>query len=392
MIGILGSGQLAKMISEAAQGMGIPVTVLAASQSDPAVHSAAESQIGSWENPSDLTRFIAGKDRVLFENEFVPEKAFRTAGIASDDPLFEPRLSILYRLQDKWQQKLILNELQIPTSDAQLIRGQDLQALQDLDHRYGKGGWVLKWCRLGYDGKGTFLKSLDHSAALKFLEAADTRGVSIYAEAKVAFVRELAMVYARNHDGDFLHFPLVISEQRDGICFEVKGPASAFGVSLDLEKRAADYGRRLGDRLGLTGVYAIEFFEAPAVSDLKSTRDARGLWVNEIAPRVHNSGHYSQDACSFSQFQAHLAMALSQWKGERVLAPQAKPFFGMLNLIGETSGKSQAPKLPKDSKLILHWYQKTEIRPGRKMGHLNYFADSIEEFEKLAKSARDVKL
>lgn len=392
MIGILGSGQLAKMLSEAARGMGIQTSVLAQNSTDPAVSVADQSVLGNWEIPGDLTRFVSGKERVIFENEFVPEKSFRTAGFESESELFEPRLSLLYRLQDKWQQKLVLNELRIPTSDAQLLRA-DFSEFTELDSRYGKGGWVLKWTRMGYDGKGTFLKSEDHSAAAKFIEAARAKSAAVYAEKKVSFVRELAMLYARNRDGDFLHFPLVISEQRAGICFEVIGPATAFGVSKDLEARAADYGKRLGDRLGLTGAYAIEFFEAaPTEKDLSAGGDSRGLWVNEIAPRVHNSAHYSQDAASFSQFHAHLAMALGRWKGKAVKAPTTKPFFGMLNLIGSAS-VSPAPKalLPKDTKLVHHDYGKQELRPGRKMAHLNFFADSKEDFEKLRAEARSVE-
>ncbi len=385
------------MLAEAAFRLGYRPIVLAggsatsAPSDDPAAQVCPGAVFGSWEDPVALRRFLAQVDTVVFENEFVPRASFEAAGVTEDDARFFPRPRVLYRLQDKLEQKRVMAELGIPTAEYQLVlkaspaEKMDPAELEKLAKRWPRG-FVLKWSRLGYDGKGTWISPamspsgiLSDDAiksALEFCKLAQKKCVEVYAEEKIAFRRELAVIGCYSVDGKFSAYPLVISEQEKGICRRVMGPASLFGVSAVLEKQAQEITEKLARKLDLVGSFGMEFFET----------EQGQLKVNEIAPRVHNTGHYTQDAAECSQFENHWRAILGLPLGSTV--PTA-PAFGMLNLIG---GPTDSTALPEPSAHArLHWYGKTEFRPGRKLGHLNTRAASAAELEIRLKELADVE-
>lgn len=377
-LGIIGGGQLARMLAEAAFRLGYRPIVLAggsassAPSDDPAAQVCPGSVFGSWEDPVALRRFLAQVDTVVFENEFVPRESFEAAGVTEDDARFFPKPRVLYRLQDKLEQKQVLAELGIPTADFRVVADGNPIELEQFAKRWPQG-FVLKWARLGYDGKGTWLspetssKSSipDLTGAIEFCKQAKKKGVQVYAEEKIAFRRELAVIGCYSVAKQFTAYPLVISEQEKGICRKVKGPAALFGVSPSLEKQAQEMAGRLAKKLDLFGSFGVEFFET----------ENGELKVNEIAPRVHNTGHYTQDAAECSQFENHWRAVLGLPLGSTLTAPA----FAMLNLIGGPEGSTALPEPSTYARL--HWYGKSEFRPGRKLGHLNTRATSAAELE-----------
>ena len=235
-----------------------------------------------------------------------------------------------------------------------------------------KGKVVLKWTRQGYDGKGTFLfhSKRDLSRAIAFCKKGlAEKSAQVYAEAWIPFRRELALVSCANEQ-EQVFYPLVVTEQENGMCRRVSGPATQCGVSPQLEKQAQRMASQMAQELGILGAFAVEFFE---------TRAGR-LLVNEIAPRVHNSGHFSMNACPTSQFENHLRGVLGMPLGDT----QANAGFAMLNLITPVGSRRTA--IPEASHEVhLHWYGKREFIPGRKLGHLNAVASGKSSISLLFK-------
>jgi 5-(carboxyamino)imidazole ribonucleotide synthase len=372
-VGILGGGQLARMLVEAGKKLsqekiGLDIAVFLSDPSEPAAHITRNYQIGSPSKLEDLRNFFKNLDVLIFENEFldVPLLTKAAEGLKVE---FFPSLKAIELTQDKLSQKKILNDLQIPTSIHHIV-----SSLSDVE-KYFPAEAVLKWSRGGYDGKGTFFwkKNQSREKAEAFLKNSSS---TIYAEEKISFVRELAIQVSHSVSGEIVFFPLVISEQRDGVCHLVKGPASALGVSPSLESAAKVYAEKIAKTVPIVGTFAIEFFE---------TTDGK-LLVNELAPRVHNSGHYTLSAANVSQFENHLRAVL----GMPLQTVTTSPYFGMLNLLGPkhlaSAKKSKLPSQPPKETLSLYWYEKSEIRSGRKMGHINFSAKSLDEMNESLKA------
>jgi 5-(carboxyamino)imidazole ribonucleotide synthase len=356
------------MLAEAAEKLGLSPTVFAETDRHPAAQVARRRVIGDPSRAEDLSRFLAAGETIVFENEFMDtnllSRAAKTAGSE-----FRPSLRTLYALQDKLRQKQALERLAIPTAAYRAWEGDE--PLQDWVARAMEtfeDGAVFKWARQGYDGKGVFVAPPGDAAvagALKFCRDGAAMGVPVMAEEKVPYRRELALVACRSVTGEFAAYPLVVSEQQDGVCARVYGPASLVGVAPEAESKALDYARRLGEAAGLVGTYALELFE---------TADGR-LLVNEVAPRVHNSGHFTQDAADVSQFENHWRAVLGMPLG----STRSAPAFAMVNLLGPdglrfTSRKVELPPAPEP--LRVHWYGKDDVQPRRKLGHVNARGDS----------------
>lgn len=372
-VGILGGGQLAQMLLEAAgllrgplQGPSqVRACALADSKDSPA-SKVGSTEVGTLEDCASLKKFIDRSDWITFENEFVNEALLREAAAGRD--VFRPRLEAIAFLQDKLSQKQALSKLQIPYAATEAFSGDEshLEAwLKRVLNRFPQG-LVLKWAKFGYDGYGCSVLSSAHQIpdAVMFCKKAFQRGSRIFAEEKMEFVRELAILAVRSTQGEFVAYPLVISEQKNGACHKITGPAVQLGVNPELEKKARQHALVIAEGLMMEGAFALEFFEL---------KDGR-LLVNEIAPRVHNSAHYTQDACKASQFENHLRAIL----GMKLGSVEATPFFAMLNLLspGE-SEMTDPPSVP--TGLHLHWYQKSQLKKGRKMGHINWVgADRVE--------------
>lgn len=383
-VGILGGGQLGCMLADAALALGLSPFILAPLDSPAA--AIFPDRLIPWaasnapEDDRALADLFARAKDIAFENEFLDcDQLERVASRAVPERgvRFHPPLRAIRELQDKLRQKEILVDLGIPTAPFRRIEpGADTgMAVEGALAAY-EGNAVFKWSRLGYDGKGVRLASdtpEGRDAATAFCRESLARDVPAYAEQKVDFRRELAIIACRSEAGEFDAYPLVVSEQENGICKRVLGPATALGVPARIEREARTHAQRLAEAMGLTGVFALELFETVEGE----------LLVNEIAPRVHNSGHYTQDACRTSQFENHwraiLGPALGLCMGNTVPIGA----FGMLNLLGPDSldiemprSRSALPFASPGAPLRLHWYGKASVRPRRKVGHVNGVAPS----------------
>jgi 5-(carboxyamino)imidazole ribonucleotide synthase len=184
-------------------------------------------------------------------------------------------------------------------------------------------------------------------------------------------LNEYAMVGVRSINGDFIYYPLVETHQRNGVCRHIVGPATAFGAKSSLEVASAKICKKIAEELKIVGTFAIEFFLDPAGQ----------LLVNEIAPRVHNTGHFTQNIFATSQFENHLLAVL----GSRLIQPETPNFFAMYNFLGPDGvfGTVSAP-IPKvqsngQSNVHLHWYGKSGISPRRKLGHINFSSNDMSK-------------
>ena len=367
-IGLLGGGQLARMLAEQVLRLGLTPVVFADSANAPAAQVCREIHVGALDDVESLRRFFDDVDIVAFENEFVDTARLAEAAAESEsDVMFVPPLAAIAILQDKLSQKRILADQAIATAPflAQETDEPDSLFIDRVFARFPEGV-VFKWSRMGYDGHGVLFarNSDDRTRFTPFFERGRARGAATFAEARIDFVRELAMIAVRG-EGTTLYYPLVISQQERGICRYVHGPASAFGVAPPLEEAARSACASVADAAALTGAFALEFFETAGGE----------LLVNEIAPRVHNSGHYTQNACAASQFENHIRAAA----GMTLASVHAAPAFAMLNILGpegvDFSAETIEPPRP-GSHTFVHWYGKDRIKSRRKLGHINTVAES----------------
>jgi 5-(carboxyamino)imidazole ribonucleotide synthase len=385
-IGILGGGQLSLMLADAAVRIGLKPVVFAQSADEPAFRAHPNGVLGSITDEAALSHFFSKIDIVVFENEFVDcEKLARAA--QKHDVIFSPQLSTIALLQDKLQQKQVFGQLGIPSPEHfKLELGEQTEhSLRTAIDRFGH--CVLKWSRMGYDGKGVMLLDPQEDQliqAAEFCARAETLGSAVYAEEFVPFKRELAIVGVYSKTGEFLSYPVVVSEQENSMCARVFGPATQLGLSQDQEAAAKRYAEKLAKSVQLYGSFALEMFE---------TKDGR-IVANEVAPRVHNSGHYTQDACVTDQFENHWRAAL-----ERPLGPTDTTIgFAMFNFLGpddealcHASGAAGiVPEGGPHSRV--HWYVKAALRPRRKMGHINGAIDDIAALPELIRELEESKL
>ena len=340
-LGILGAGQLARMLALSGSPLGLRVRVLAANSAEPAAQVSGDVTIGSLTDESALKKFADGLDAITFESEFVDTDLLRRS-LPASVRLF-PSLEAIERIQDRLTQKQLLTDARIPTSP--WMKVNSLNDLETAHSRFSQG-YVLKQRRFGYDGYGTFVfregAPLDAGVLNK-------SKFGFIAEEFVPFKRELAISFVRSSDGKFLALPLVESVQRDSRCFSVCGPVKHAGVA----KLTASF-KKLMQQIDYLGILAVELFDT-----------GKQLLVNELAPRVHNSAHYSQNALQCDQFEYHLRAGLGM-----PLPPveMLRPGFAMVNLLGE--GGSEIHLSPSIAGK-LHWYGKSENREGRKLGHIN---------------------
>lgn len=349
-IGVVGGGQLALMLCEAGQARGIPVAIQSASDQDPAAASAQHQVIGA---PTDAiaTASLAGCcSGITFENEWIPVEALQS--LEQDGVLFKPSIQSLKPLVNKLSQRRLLDDLDLPSPDWVGLDEIELKtlALPD-DWRFPV---MAKAGHGGYDGKGTRVIK-DRLALSELLSSVVAKDWLL--EAWVPYDRELALVLSRDQQGRIRSFPLVETHQSSQVCDWVLAPAPADQL---LEATAYNIAASLLTHLNYVGVMALEFFYGP-----------QGLMVNEVAPRTHNSGHFSIEACNSSQFDQQLCITAGlPVPSTELVAPGAL----MVNLLGLGSDA----ELPLDERLTalqtipgshLHWYGKEEM-PGRKVGHV----------------------
>jgi 5-(carboxyamino)imidazole ribonucleotide synthase len=357
---MVGAGQLARMTQQAAVALGQSLRVLAARPDDPAALVTPEVVVGEHTDLDVLRDFAAGCDVLTFDHEHVaPEHlhALVAAGV-----VVQPRPEALRHAQDKLVMRRTLAGLGIGVPAF-----SEVTAVTDALRFGADHGWpcVLKAARGGYDGRGVWMLNTPSSAQRLVPELLDV-GTALLVEQSVPMRRELAAMVARSPFGQAAAWPTVQTVQREGVCVEVLAPAPDLdpGTAGDAEELAL----RVAGELGVTGLLAVELFETPA----------RQLLVNELATRPHNSGHWTIEGATTSQFEQHLRAVLDYPLGSTTaLAPVAV----MANVLG-----GAAPAMRIDERLHhmmarypeakAHLYGKAE-RPGRKIGHVTVLGQRL---------------
>jgi len=366
-LGILGGGQLARMTLQAAVGFGIDTAILADAADSPAGRLSAHVFVAGWDDIATLRAFAAEVDVVTLENEFVPAEILEFLEQQGVRAL--PNARTLRLVQDKLVQKQTLVQAKLPVADFIAVQGVD-----DVARAAADWGWpvILKARRNGYDGYGN--ATVAHAAAIEpALERLGWPERELMAERNIAFARELAVLVARNSQGDVACYPVVETVQRNHICHLVRAPAPVSEHTASEARRIALAAVGTVDGAGIT---AVEMFEL----------DNGDVLVNELAPRPHNSGHYSIDACITSQFENHVRAVLGLPLG----APELRAAAVMVNLLGsrngvaKPSGVGAALALPDTH---VHLYGKRDVRRGRKMGHLTSLGATLAEAEARALEA-----
>lgn len=341
-IGILGGGQLGRMLAVAAAQLGFDVAIYTDEKDGPATRVAAKATVGDYSDRAALAEFAKRVDVVTTEFENVPADAAE-ALIEAGARVF-PSPNALAIAQDRFDEKSFFASMNIATPPFAAIASQE-----DLDAAYGEigGPCILKTRRLGYDGRGQ----------IRLQSAADVKGA--YArlgapgilEGFCAFEREVSIIAARGQDGAIAYYDLCENEHAGGILTRTTLPANASG---GIASAACDAAQAVLEAFEYVGVLTIEFFVMP---------DGR-LVANEMAPRVHNSGHWTIEGALTSQFEQHIR-AVAGWP----LGPTTRiAAIEMLNLIGEDAARWG--ELAADPTARLHLYGKRDIRTGRKMGHV----------------------
>ncbi|MFG6445022.1 5-(carboxyamino)imidazole ribonucleotide synthase [Microbacterium sp. P07] len=371
-VGVVGGGQLARMMIAPAVELGIELRVLAEEPGMAA--SLAATAVGDYRDTDTVLAFARDVDVVTFDHEHVPHHvltALVAAGIA-----VHPGPDALAVAQDKLVLRARMAELGAPQPEWAAVADTDqLQAFID-DHG---GRAVVKTPRGGYDGKGVRVVSAGTEAADWFAALAeDARGGMLLVEELVDFSRELAQQVARTPSGMLRTYPVVETVQRNGVCAEVLAPAPR--ASAALAAAAEELGVAIAEGIGVTGMLAVELFE---------TVDGRIL-VNELAMRPHNSGHWTQDGAVTSQFEQHLRAVLDLPLGDTAAT---RPWTAMINILGGPSdgsldGRFEAAMTAHPAAKI-HTYGKAP-RPGRKVGHVNVAGNDLDDVVYEARAAASV--
>jgi 5-(carboxyamino)imidazole ribonucleotide synthase len=368
-VGVVGGGQLARMMIAPAVEIGIEIGVLA---EQPGMSAAiAATGVGDYRDLDTVLAFARGVDVVTFDHEHVPQPVLRA--LVDEGIAVHPGPDALQFAQDKLLMRARLQDLGMPQPEWAAV--SDTAALQDFLDAHG-GRAVVKTPRGGYDGKGVRVVEVATEAEDWFAALAeDARGGSLLAEELVDFTRELAQQVARRPSGEVRAYPVVETVQRDGVCAEVIAPAPRAGERLT--RAAEEIGVAIAEGLGVTGMLAVELFE---------TTDERIL-VNELAMRPHNSGHWTQDGAITSQFEQHLRAVLDLPLGDP--APR-QPWAVMVNILGgperDPIDARFAGAMAAHPAARIHTYGK-DPRPGRKVGHVNAVGDDVDDVVYEARSA-----
>jgi 5-(carboxyamino)imidazole ribonucleotide synthase len=345
-IGVLGAGQLGRMLGLAGRGLGLELTFLDPTAGSPAA-AVGELIVSEYADGAALLR-LAGSDVVTFEFENVPVAAVKA--LEGRVKVF-PSSGALEVAQDRLNEKTCFRSLGIGTPPFEAVG-----SWQELETAIGRIGLpaVLKTRRMGYDGKGQAVLRSDADAREAFERLGN---VPLILEGFVRFERELSIIAVRSSAGEVVCYPLVENHHASGILQKTLAPAP--GVTAELQQVANRYVEKLLSRLDYVGVLALELFQV-----------AGALLANEIAPRVHNTGHWTIEGAVTSQFENHLRAILGLPLG----GTDPLSLCAMLNVIGSAPDPARVLAVPDAH---LHWYGK-EPRPGRKLGHITVRAPDPE--------------
>ncbi|MBH0129663.1 5-(carboxyamino)imidazole ribonucleotide synthase [Salinibacterium sp. NK8237] len=361
-VGVIGGGQLARMMIPPALNLGIDIRVLAEAEGSPA--DLAATVVGDYRSIEQVLAFARQVDVVTFDHEHVPQDVLQA--MVADGIAVHPGPHALLFAQDKLQMRERLAELGLPMPAwARVANVGDVDDFLATHNGVG----VLKTPRGGYDGKGVLIVRAGAEAAQWLTDG------ELLIEELVDFRRELAQSVARNSSGDVALWPVVESIQRNSVCAEVVAPAPQ--LSTELAEQAASIARTIADGLDVTGVLAVELFE---------TSDGR-IIINELAMRPHNTGHWSIDGCQTSQFEQHLRAVLNLPLGATAARDE---WSVMVNILGGPVGQEMHERIAAATvaspAIKIHDYSK-QSRPGRKVGHVTASGADLDFVRSAARAA-----
>ncbi|MCX6140619.1 MAG: 5-(carboxyamino)imidazole ribonucleotide synthase, partial [Candidatus Kapabacteria bacterium] len=360
-LGLLGGGQLAKMTAQAAYRMGLRVAVIEHGEDSPAGVMTKHEYPAGWKDAEELEKFIKVSDIITLENEFIDPEIL---DYIAERRLVYPTPDTMRLVQDKFIQKQTFSAVGIPTpAFAEISTKQDLI---DFGATHGYP-FVAKTRRFGYDGYGNATIKRETEIDMvwrRFMEGEEPR--PLMAESFVTFTKELAVMVARNKRGETAVYPCVQTIQQGHICVTVLAPAP---IEESLQKRAQQIAMMCVETIEGVGVFGIEMF--------LTSKDE--ILFNEIAPRPHNSGHYTIEACHTSQYENCVRAVTNMPLGS---AAMRVPAACMINLLGERTGSGipdSVIEMLKVDDIALHLYGKKDVRMGRKMGHLTATGATVDE-------------
>lgn len=356
-VGVVGGGQLGRYFVIAARQLGYHCCVLDPDANAPAMQLASTAIVGKYDDEAALKQLAEACDAVTIEFENVPAASLE---LLNNTTRIAPSAAVVKIAQDRHLEKqtAIAHGLQ-PVPYAELQQASDIEAALKIVSLPA----IIKSSRLGYDGKG---QATCHTADEVHAAFASLKGVPCVLEQRIDLQCEISVVMARGFDGKSTCFPVAQNIHVNGILHTSSVPAT---VDDALQKQACDLATKFADGLGYVGVLAVEFFV-----------DQSGqLLFNEMAPRPHNSGHYTLDATATSQFEQQLrALCAIPLGSTRLLSPVT-----MLNILGDSwgAGEPDWQGLFGQDEARLHLYGKTDARPGRKMGHVNFLASKSAKLD-----------
>ncbi|KAF7852148.1 hypothetical protein BT93_L0538 [Corymbia citriodora subsp. variegata] len=366
IVGVLGGGQLGRMLCQAASEMAVKVIVLDPLESCPASAIAYDHVVGSFDDSATVEEFAKRCGILTVEIEHVDAASLEKLEQHGVD--CQPKASTIRIIQDKYLQKVHFSRHGIPLPEFMQI--DDLEGAKRAGDLFGYP-LMVKSKRLAYDGRGNAVaKTAEELSSAVAALGGFERG--LYVEKWAPFVKELAVIVARGRDNSVLCYPVVETIHKENICHIVKAPAS---IPWKIGKQATDIAHKAVCSLEGAGVFAVELF---------LTRDGQVL-LNEVAPRPHNSGHHTIESCYTSQFEQHLRAVIGLPLGD----PSMKtPAAIMYNILGEEEGEQGfrlANRLMGRALNIkgaaIHWYDKPEMRKQRKMGHITIVGSSLGTVE-----------
>lgn len=365
-VGIVGAGQLARMMAQAAIPLDIRIVLLAAREDDGAAKVVRDVIVGSPDDPAKVRELAEACDVLTFDHELVDPETL--ASLEADGHVMWPSSATMALAQNKRRQRSELAGIGLPAPAFTNVDTAD-----DIIRFAGEHNWpvMVKASRGGYDGRGVWV-ARDADDATRIVEEAHDAGLTLLVEEHLDLELELAVLTARRPNGDIVVWEPVETVQRDGMCNELCVPVAA---DPKLLAEAVALARKIARHVEAVGVMAIEFFVS------------RGkLYINELAPRPHNSGHWTIEGSATSQFEQHLRAVLNLPLGDtQVLAP----VVATENIVGPADGSSPEDRLPSALAVRganVHFYGKG-ARPGRKLGHVTVLGEERDETRQRASLA-----
>lgn len=369
-LGILGGGQLAKMTMLEGYRLGLDIAIIENGDNSPAGNLTKYEFASKIEINEKLDDFIQVSDIITLENEFINPDILR---YIEEKKEVYPSSKTISLIQDKFIQKTTFENAKIKVAKFKQIN--NLEDLKEFGVLYGYP-FVLKTRTLGYDGYGNYTAKNYEDAILGF-EKFQNKNAEVYAEEFVRFEKELAVMVARNKNGEVRTYPVVETLQQNHICKEVYAPATISEKSIKL---AQELSVKCVEVIDGIGVFGIESFLLP---------DGQVL-INEIAPRPHNSGHYSIEACVTSQYENCIRAVLNLPLGNTDLKVNSAC---MINILGEVNGSgipTNIKEVLKYDRAKFHLYGKESSRIGRKMGHITVTGEDLKEVIDYARNASNI--